>query len=607
MPRLAQSPHRTCTCSPVASSTFSRASPSLGIPEMAAGGGRAVGIDLGTTYSCVAVWRDDRGEVIPNDQGNRLTPSCVAFTNTERLVGEAAENQAGQNPANTIFEVKRLMGRRFNDNSVQEDIKLWPFKVVAGHDDRPMITVQNKGEERQFTSEEISAVILTKMKETAEVYLGTTVKNAVITVPVYFSNSQRQATMDAGAIAGLNVMQIINEPTAAAIAYGLEKMPVSNEGRMVLVFDLGGGTFDVSLLSIDPGLDIDMGLFEVKAVAGDTHLGRADFDNEMVKFFLREFIRKHRKTDIRSNLRALRRLRSACERAKRILSSSTETIIEVDSLHDGIDFYTTISRSRFEELNKGLFSSCMEALEKCLRDANVDKCQVHDVVLVGGSTRIPKVQVMLHEFFDGKELCRSMNPDEAVAYGAAIEASILSGEIGDGAAGDMVLLDVTPLSLGIEVDMGITTGMMSVVIPRNTANPAKKKKEGFSTKTDNQLSVLIKVFEGESASTKDNNLLGKFVLSEYRVEGHEAGVADGDRHDLSLESLVPAEEPARAGVYIAMYEGQRTETGKNWVLWTDLQPPSNLKMASLEMNVLKTCCDKRENLLIKDQENLESV
>ncbi|KAK3151199.1 hypothetical protein QOZ80_3AG0242940 [Eleusine coracana subsp. coracana] len=480
---------------------------------MAAGGGRAVGIDLGTTYSCVAVWRDDRGEVIPNDQGNRLTPSCVAFTNTERLVGEAAENQAGQNPANTIFEVKRLMGRRFNDNSVQEDIKLWPFKVVAGHDDRPMITVQNKGEERQFTSEEISAVILTKMKETAEVYLGTTVKNAVITVPVYFSNSQRQATMDAGAIAGLNVMQIINEPTAAAIAYGLEKMPVSNEGRMVLVFDLGGGTFDVSLLSIDPGLDIDMGLFEVKAVAGDTHLGRADFDNEMVKFFLREFIRKHRKTDIRSNLRALRRLRSACERAKRILSSSTETIIEVDSLHDGIDFYTTISRSRFEELNKGLFSSCMEALEKCLRDANVDKCQVHDVVLVGGSTRIPKVQVMLHEFFDGKELCRSMNPDEAVAYGAAIEASILSGEIGDGAAGDMVLLDVTPLSLGIEVDMGITTGMMSVVIPRNTANPAKKKKEGFSTKTDNQLSVLIKVFEGESASTKDNNLLGKFVLS----------------------------------------------------------------------------------------------
>ncbi|GJN31049.1 hypothetical protein PR202_gb19403 [Eleusine coracana subsp. coracana] len=484
--------------------------------EMAAGGGRAVGIDLGTTYSCVAVWRDDRGEVIPNDQGNRLTPSCVAFTNTERLVGEAAENQAGQNPANTIFEVKRLMGRRFNDDSVQEDIELWPFKVVAGRDDRPMIVVQNKGQSRQFTPEEISAAILTKMKETAEVYLGTTVKNAVITVPVYFSNSQRQATMDAGAIAGLNVMQIINEPTAAAIAYGLEKMPVTNEGRLVLVFDLGGGTFDVSLLNIDPGLDIDMGLFDVKAVAGDTHLGGADFDNEMMKFFLREFIRKHRKTDIRSNMRALRRLRTACERAKRILSSSTETTIEVDSLHDGIDFCSTISRSRFEELNKDLFNKCMEALEKCLQDAKINKSSVHDVVLVGGSTRIPKVQSMLRDFFNGKELCRSINPDEAVAYGAAIHASVLSGETGDGMVGDMLLLDVTPLSLGIEVTtFGMNTiiyGTMDVLIPRNTAIPIKKTKN-FSTLYDNQSAVLLKVYEDESSSTKDNNLLGEFELS----------------------------------------------------------------------------------------------
>jgi L1 cell adhesion molecule like protein len=301
---------------------------------------------------------------------------------------------------------------------------MWPFKVVAGREDRPMILVQYEGEERQFAPQEISAMVLAKMKETAEVYLGTAIRNAVITVPVYFSNSQRQATIDAGAIAGLNVMQIINEPTAAAIAYGLDKMPVSNKGRTVLVFDLGGGTLDISLLNIDPGLDIDMGLFEVKAVAGDTHLGGADFDNEMVKFFLREFIRKHRKIDIRNNQRALQRLRTACERAKRMLSSTAQTTIEVDSLHDSIDFSSTITRSRFEELNKDLFNSCIEALEKCLRDAKVDKSSVHDVVLVGGSTRIPKVQSMLQDFFDGKELCRGINPDEAVAFGESRPLSL---------------------------------------------------------------------------------------------------------------------------------------------------------------------------------------
>ncbi|CAN6301373.1 unnamed protein product [Urochloa humidicola] len=474
------------------------------------GDGPAVGIDLGTTYSCVAVWRHDRGEVIPNDQGNRLTPSCVAFTDSERLVGDAAVNQAALNPANTVFDVKRLIGRRFSDESVQEDIKMWPFKVVAGEEDRPMIVVEYKGEERQFVPEEISAMVLAKMKETAEVYLGMTVKNAVITVPVYFSNSQRQATIDAGAIAGLNVMHIINEPTAAAIAYGLDKMPVSNKGRTVLVFDLGGGTLDISLLSIDPGIDIDMALFEVKAVAGDTHLGGADFDNEMVKFVLREFIRKHRKIDIRSNQKALRKLRTACERAKRMLSSTAQTTIEIDSLHDGIDFSSTITRSRFEELNKDLFSSCIEALEKCLLDAKVDKSSVHDVVLVGGSTRIPKVQSMLRDFFNGKELCRSINPDEAVAYGAAIQASVLSGETSDGMVGDMVLLDVTPLSLGIEVELDRT---MSVVIPRNTAIPTTKKKEGFTTVFDNQTRVHIKVYEGEGTSTKDNNLLGEFLLT----------------------------------------------------------------------------------------------
>ena len=404
-----------------------------------------------------------------------------------------------------------MIGRKFSDEIVQEDIKLWPFKVVAGRDDRAMIAVQYKGKEKQFMPEEISAMVLTKMRETAEVYLGTTVKNAVVTVPVYFNNSQRQATIDAGTIAGLNVMRIINEPTAAAIAYGLDKVPVSSKGRTVLVFDLGGGTFDVSLLRIDPGVDIGMGLFEVMAVAGDTHLGGADFDNELVRFCLRDFIRKHFKTGIRSDQRALRRLRTACERAKRMLSSTTETTIEVDSLHDGIDFSVSITRSRFEELNKNLFSMFMEIVEKCLLDAKVDKKSIDDVVLVGGSTRIPMVQSMLRDFFDRKELSCSINPDEAVAYGAAIQASILNGEeIRDGTVGDMLLLDVTPLSLGIETDLDHT---MSVVIPRNTAIPTRKVRRDFTTQLDNQEGVRIKVYEGESASTKGNHLLGEFWLT----------------------------------------------------------------------------------------------
>ncbi|XP_006662795.1 heat shock cognate 70 kDa protein-like [Oryza brachyantha] len=474
-------------------------------------GGPAVGIDLGTTYSCVAVWRHDRGEVIANGQGSRLTPSCVAFAadGAERLIGDAALNQAARNPTNTIFEVKRLIGRRFSDESVQEDIKLWPFKVVEGREGRPAIVVRHDGDERQFVPEEISAMALAKMRETAEVYLGKTVRNAVVTVPVYFSNSQRQATIDAGAIAGLNVMRIISEPTAAALAYGLEKMPVTNRDRTVLVFDLGGGTFDVSLLNVDPGVDIDMGLFEVKATAGDTHLGGTDFDNELVKHSLREFIRKHGSSDIKSNQKALRRLRTACERAKRMLSSMAETTIEVDSLHQGIDFCVTITRSRFEELNKHHFARCMEAMEGCLRDAKVDKNSVHDVVLVGGSTRIPKVQGMLREFFDGKELCRSINPDEAVAYGAAIHASVLSGGSDDDRRlVDMILREVTPLSLGVEI-IGQT---MSVVIPKNTAIPTKKVRN-YTTLYHNQIGVDVLVYEGESASTKDNHLLGQFVLS----------------------------------------------------------------------------------------------
>ncbi|KAG0551702.1 hypothetical protein BDA96_01G445700 [Sorghum bicolor] len=367
--------------------------------------------------------------------------------------------------------------------------------------------------------EEISSMVLAKMRETAEVYLGKTVKNAVVTVPVYFSNSQRQATIDAGAIAGLNILHIINEPTAAALAYGLEKMPVSNQRRTVLVFDLGGGTFDVSILEIDPGVGMGKGVFEVKAIAGDTHLGGADFDNEMVEYSLREFIRKHGKMDIKSNHKALRRLRTACERAKRILSFTSQTRIEVDSLHEGIDFSTSITRSRFEELNKHLFSKCMEALDKCLQDAKMDRRSIHDVVLVGGSTRIPKVQSMLGDFFDGKELCRSINPDEAVAYGAAIQAFILSGKASDGRLLDMLLRDVTPLSLGFEVatptiGMGPTIyDVMETVIPRNTTIPVKKTAKGCSTLFDNQELISCKVYEGESKSTRDNNLLGEFLLS----------------------------------------------------------------------------------------------
>ncbi|KAF7080818.1 hypothetical protein CFC21_084829 [Triticum aestivum] len=464
------------------------------------GDGPAIGIDLGTTYSCVAVWRPvhQRVEVIANDQGNLTTPSCVAFTDTWRLIGDAA-----MNPVNTVFDAKRLIGRRFSEESVQEDMKLWPFKVISGTSDRPMIAVKYRGEERQFTAEEISSMVLVKMRETAEAYLGTTVKDAVITVPVYFNDSQRQATLDAGLIAGLNVTRIINEPSAAAIAYGLDNTSVSGDAiaKTVLIFDFGGGTLDISVINIDKGT------FAVKATSGDTHLGGEDLNNRMVEHFVQEFLKKH-KSDIGGNPRALIRLRTACERAKRMLSSTAQAKFEIDSLHDGIDYYGSITRALFDELNMDIFRKCIEHVEKCLGDVKMNKSQIDDVVLVGGSTKIPKVQQMLQDFFDGKKLCKRINPDEAVAYGAAVQAAILNGEYNQQEK-DFLPLDVTPLSLGIEAEID---RFMSVVIPRNTTIPVKK--EGvYTTIHDNQTSILIQVYEGEAAFTKDNRLLGKFTLN----------------------------------------------------------------------------------------------
>ncbi|KAJ0103596.1 hypothetical protein Patl1_06337 [Pistacia atlantica] len=461
--------------------------------------GPAIGIDLGTTYSCVAMWKNDRVEIIANDQGNRTTPSYVAFTDKERFIGDAAKNQVDVNPKNTVYDAKRLIGRRFNDESVQRDMKLWPFKVVDGDGGKPMIVIKSKGEEKQLAPELVSSMILSKMRQIAEDFHGSTVKNAVITVPAYFNDSQRQATKDAGEIAGLHVMKIINEPTAAAIAYGLDKKNSGAGERNVLIFDLGGGTFDVSLLTIDKDT------FQVKAIAGDTHLGGEDFDNNLVDHFVKEFRQKYKK-DVSQKPRALQRLRSACERAKRTLSFTSQTSIHVDYLVQGIDFHSNISRTKFEELNMDLFSKCITQVENCLRDGKMDKNSVHDIVLVGGSTRIPKVQQLLKDFFNGKNLCKNINPDESVAYGAAIQAALLSGQ-GNETMQGLVLMDVTPLSLGIEVGGCI----MSVLIPRNTAIPTKKE-DVFTTCADFQSVVSIDVYEGERAKTEDNHFLGRVSL-----------------------------------------------------------------------------------------------
>ncbi|KAF9875786.1 hypothetical protein CkaCkLH20_06718 [Colletotrichum karsti] len=459
----------------------------------------AIGIDLGTTYSCVATYEGTNVEIIANEQGSFTTPSFVSFTDKERLIGEAAKNQAAMNPINTVFDVKRLIGRRFDDPTVKKDMESWPFKVVDDNGS-PKVSVEYLGETKTFSPQEISSMVLLKMKEIAETKIGKKVEKAVITVPAYFNDNQRQATKDAGAIAGLNVLRIINEPTAAAIAYGLGAGKSGKE-RNVLIYDLGGGTFDVSLLNIQGGV------FTVKATAGDTHLGGQDFDTNLLEHCKKDFQRKTKK-DLSGDPRALRRLRTACERAKRTLSSGAQTTIEIDSLFDGEDFTTQITRARFEELNAKAFNGTIEPVAQVLKDASIEKSAVDEIVLVGGSTRIPRIQKLLSEFFDGKKLEKSINPDEAVAYGAAVQAGILSGKATSAETADLLLLDVVPLSLGVAMEGNI----FAPVVPRGNTVPTIKKRT-FTTVADNQQTVQFPVYQGERVNCEDNTSLGEFTLA----------------------------------------------------------------------------------------------
>ncbi|GJZ42531.1 heat shock cognate 70 kDa protein [Tanacetum coccineum] len=501
--------------------------------------GAAIGIDLGTTYSCAAVWLNNKNrvEVIPNEQGNKITPSYVAFIDSEILVGEGAKNQIARNPTNTVFDVKRLIGSRFGDPQVTNDLESWPFKVIKGPSEKPTVVVKYKGEDKQYAPEELSAMVLKKMKDAAEEYIGRKVTDAVITVPAYFNNQQREATKEAGTIAGLNVLRLLNEPTAAAIAYGVDNLADKqwDKDKNVLVFDLGGGTFDVSLLTISNTGDIN-----VKAVGGDTHLGGEDFDTALVNYCIRQFMKKHREVNLRGNPRAVARLKVACEKAKRDLSSTTFAPIEIDCLYEGNDFLIKISRAKFEELNSTYFTKCVQLVEKCLFDGEMKKKDVDEVVIVGGSSRIPKVQRMVEEYFEGKTLYKTMNGDEAVAFGAAILASRLGGN-DYSVVPDFVLQDVTPLSLGIQVTKNGVRGTMSIVVPRNSSIPTSKKKIFNIPANASRLS--ISVYQGEGVKAKDNKLLGKFSFAVFTPEAcRKSGLEVCFSLDINGILLVSAEE-----------------------------------------------------------------